>query len=157
MKLTSTAFESNGGIPSKYTCDGANMNPPLAISDVPAKSKSLVLIMDDPDIPDFVKKKFGIQVWDHWVAFNIPLGTKEITEGNNPPGLLGKNTSGKNAYGSPCPPDREHRYFFKLYALDTELDLPEGAAKADVEKAMKNHILAEAKLIGKYERMKKSI
>ena len=154
MKLTSSAFAEGEKIPSKYTCDGANLNPALSFSDVPAKAKSLVLIMDDPDIPDFVKQKFGIKVWDHWVVFNIFLGTKEIAEGKNPPGILGRNTGGKNAYGGPCPPDREHRYFFKLYALDTELSLPEGSSKAEVEKAMAGHILAEAKLMGRYERIK---
>lgn len=154
MKLTSPAFTDGGKIPSKYTCDSQNINPPLTFSDVPEDAKSLVLIMDDPDIPDFVKDKFGIKVWDHWVVFNIPPTTKGVMEGKNLPGKLGKNTGGKNAYGGPCPPDREHRYFFKLYALDTHLDLPEGAAKAEVEKAMKGHILAEAKLMGKYERKK---
>ncbi|MDO8511102.1 MAG: YbhB/YbcL family Raf kinase inhibitor-like protein [Nanoarchaeota archaeon] len=155
MKLTSSAFAEGGKIPSKYTCDGANTNPPLTFSDVPAKAKSLVLIMDDPDIPDFAKEKFKVQVWDHWVVFNIPPETKEVSEGKNPSGVLGRNTGGKNAYGGPCPPDREHRYFFKLYALDTELPLPEGSTKAEVEKAMKNHILTEAKLMGRYERIKK--
>ena len=154
MKLTSSAFTEGGKIPSKYTCDGANINPPLSISDVPAKAKSLVLIMDDPDIPEFVKQKFGIQVWDHWTVFNIPSGTKEIAEGKNPPGVLGKNTGGKNAYGGPCPPDKEHRYFFKLYALDTELGLPEGSTKAEVEAAMKGYIIARAELMGRYERVK---
>ncbi len=154
MKLTSSAFTEGAKIPSKYTCDGQNVNPPLTISDVPAKAKSLVLIMDDPDIPDFVKQKFGIQVWDHWIVFNVPPETREIPEGKNPPGVVGRNTGGNNSYGGPCPPDREHRYFFKLYALNTELDLPEGATKAEVEKAMKNHILAEAKLMGRYERVK---
>ncbi len=155
MRLTSPAFEDNGKIPSKYTCDGQNINPKLLISDVPEEAKTLVLIMDDPDIPKFVQQKFHTPVWDHWIVFNIPPDTRAIPEGKNPPGDLGRNTSGNNSYGGPCPPDREHRYFFKLYALDAELDLPEGATKAEVEKAMKNHIIAEAKLIGRYERMKK--
>ena len=155
MKLTSSAFAEGEKIPPKYTCDGANVNPALSFSDVPAKAKSLVLIMDDPDIPDFVRQKFGIKVWDHWVVFNIPTTTKEVEEGKNPSGVLGRNTGGKNAYGGPCPPDKEHRYFFKLYALDTELELPEGSTKADVEKAMKGYILAEAKLMGRYERIQK--
>ncbi|MEK6809759.1 MAG: YbhB/YbcL family Raf kinase inhibitor-like protein [Nanoarchaeota archaeon] len=155
MKLISNAFENNTLIPLKYTCDGDNINLPLSFSDVPAKTVSLVLIMDDPDIPDFVKQRFGIKVWDHWIVFNIPPETREVVEGKNPPGDLGKNTGGKNAYGGPCPPDREHRYFFKLYALDTELNLPEGSSKAEVEGAMKGHILAEAKLMGRYERTKK--
>ncbi len=154
MKLTSPVFNEGGKIPSKFTCDGQNINPSLTFSGVPAKAKSLVLIMDDPDIPGFVKEKFGIQVWDHWVVFNIQPTTTEIPEAKNPPGILGKNTGGKNTYGGPCPPDREHHYFFKLYALDMELDLPEGATKAEVEKAMVGHILAEAKLMGRYERVK---
>lgn len=153
MKLTSPTFTEGGKIPSKYTCDGQNINPPLTFSDVPAKAKSLVLIMDDPDIPETAKKNFNVSVWDHWVVFNIPPETREISEGKNPLGILGKNTRGNNTYGGPCPPDREHRYFFKLYALDTGLDLPEGATKAEVEKTMKGHILAEAKLIGRYERV----
>lgn len=154
MKLTSPAFQDNGKIPSKYTCDGQNISPPLVISDVPKNARALVLVMDDPDIPAFVKEKFNIQVWDHWIIFNIPPATTEIPEGKNPHGILGKNTGGKNAYGGPCPPDREHRYIFKLYAIDTLFNLREGATKAEVEAAMKGHILAEAKLIGRYERVK---
>ena len=155
MKLTSSAFKEGGKISSKYTCDGENIIPSLTFFDVPAKTKSLVLVMDDPDIPDFVKQKFGIKVWDHWIVFNIPPETREVHEGKNPLGLLGKNTGGKNTYGGPCPPDREHRYFFKLYALDTKLDLPEGVTKSEVEAAMEGHILAEATLIGRYERIRK--
>ena len=154
MKLTSPAFMEGEKIPSNYSCDGQNINPPLSFSDVPAKAGSLVLIMDDPDIPNSVKQKFGIQVWEHWIVFNIPPETREVAEGKNPSGILGKNTGGKNAYGGPCPPDREHRYLFKLYALDAKLDLPEGSSKAEVESAMKGHILAEAKLMGRYERKK---
>jgi hypothetical protein len=153
MKLTSSAFKDGGKIPSKYTCDGQGISPSLEIFDVPKNAKSLVLIMDDPDIPSFVKDRAGIEVWDHWIVFNIPAETKEIPEGKNPKGVLGKNTSGKLAYGSPCPPDREHRYFFKLYALDSELNLPAGTTKAQIEKAMQGHILAQAVLIGKYERI----
>ena len=154
MKLTSSVFQPNGKIPSKYTCDGQNINPPLEISDVPAKAKSLVLLMDDPDIPEAAKKNFHVEVWDHWVVFNIPSDTKTITEGKNPPGTLGRNTRGNNTYGGPCPPDREHRYFFKLYALDTRLGLKEGATKAEVEQAMAGHIIAQTELMGKYERVK---
>ncbi len=152
MKLTSSAFTPNGKIPSKYTCDGNNLSPPLKIENVPANSQSLVLILDDPDIPDFVKQKFNIDVWDHWIVFNIPPTTTEIPEGKNSFGVLGKNTSGKNAYGGPCPPDREHRYFFKLYALDTILTLSEGVTKKQVEEAMEGHIIAKAELVGRYER-----
>ena len=152
MKLASSAFEPNGKIPSRYTCDGENINPPLTIEKVPAKAQSLVLIMDDPDIPEFVKKKYHIKVWDHWIVFNIPPTTKVIPEAQNLPGMLGKNTGGKKAYGGPCPPDREHRYFFKLYALDTKLNLPEGVTKRQVEEAIAGHILAQAELIGRYQR-----
>ncbi len=153
MKLTSPAFEHNGKIPSRYTCDGANVNPPLKIEDIPSTAKSMVLIMDDPDIPQLVKDKYGIQVWDHWVVFNIPSATKEFIEGQVPSGIQGKNTGGKNAYGGPCPPDREHRYFFKLYALDTLLNLPAGVTKAEVEKAMEGRILAKIELVGRYKRV----
>lgn len=154
MKLTSTAFLHEGKIPSKHTCDGLNVNPPLSVADIPSNAKSLVLIMDDPDIPDFVKQKYGIQVWDHWVLINIGTNVSEIAENSVPSGAVqGKNTGGKNAYGGPCPPDKEHRYFFKLYALDTKLDLNEGTTKAEVEKAMQDHIIAETVLVGKYERI----
>jgi len=152
MKLTSPALPLNGKIPRKYTCDGDNISPPLNIENVPTTAKSLVLIMDDPDIPDSVKKKFNIEVWVHWIVFNIPATITEIKEGQNPEGVLGKNTGGKKAYGGPCPPDREHRYFFKLYALDTKLNLPEGVTKRQVEEAMQGHILAQAELIGRYQR-----
>lgn len=154
MQLTSKAFPKNGNIPSQYTCDGINKSPPLTIADVPRTAKSLVLIMDDPDIPVFVKERYNIVVWDHWIVFNIPPETKDIPESQNPAGIVGKNTGGKNAYSGPCPPDREHRYFFKLYALDRMLDLLEGATRAEVEKAMEKHILAKAELVGKYERTK---
>ncbi|MBI2102709.1 YbhB/YbcL family Raf kinase inhibitor-like protein [Candidatus Woesearchaeota archaeon] len=154
MKLTSPAFEANGEIPSKYTCDGSNISIPLTFEDVPKNAKSLVLIMDDPDIPEVAKRNFNIDVWDHWIVFNIPAETTEIPEGKMRAGVLGKNTRGNNTYGGPCPPDREHRYFFKLYALDTMLNLKEGATKKDVEMAMEGHIVARAELMGRYERKK---
>ncbi|MBI2145934.1 YbhB/YbcL family Raf kinase inhibitor-like protein [Candidatus Woesearchaeota archaeon] len=154
MKLTSTTFQDRGTIPRKYTCDGKNISPPLDFAGVPANATSLVLIMDDPDIPEAAKKNFNIEVWDHWVVFNIPPETKTVAEGNNPLGILGRNTGGNNAYGGPCPPDREHRYFFKLYALDIRLNLPEGSTKAIVEKEIVGHILAQATLMGRYERQK---
>ncbi len=155
MKLTSPVFTEGGKIPSKYTCDGENINPALTITDVPVEATSLVLIMDDPDIPDFVKQKNNIEVWDHWIVWNIPPSTKNIPEGKNPLGVVGRNSRGNNTYGGPCPPDREHRYFFKLYALDTELKLTESSTKVDVEAAMEGHLVAEAKLMGRYERVKK--
>ena len=149
MKLTSPAFTENGKIPSKFTCDGKNVNPELRISNVPKEAKTLVLIMDDPDVPAFIRKE---QMWDHWVVFNIPPTTTEIPENTLPPGVPGKNTGGDPGYQGPCPPDREHRYFFKLYALDRELSLPKGSTKQEVERAMQGHILAETHLMGRYER-----
>ncbi len=156
LTLTSTAFEPNGSIPPKYTCDASppagGTIPPLSISGTPGGAKSLVLIMDDPDIPESVKQSRGIEVFDHWVVFNIPPETTLVAEGAEPAGVLGRNGAGRPGYTGPCPPDREPRYFFKLYALDTELTLPEGASKADVETAMEGHILAQTELIGRYER-----
>jgi hypothetical protein len=155
MKLTSPAFSEGSEIPSQYTCDGVNTNPQLDIADVPASAKSLVLIMDDPDVPAAVRPE---RMWDHWVVFNIPPETTSIPAGQNPPGIAGKNSGGKLAYGGPCPPPQfepsRHRYFFKLYALDAMLDLKEGATKAEVEQAMRGHIVAEAKLMGTYQRKK---
>ena len=144
MKLTSTAFQNNAPIPSDYTCDGSDLSPPLTISDVPSNTKSLVLISDDPDAP--------VGIWDHWVVFNIPLSTKEIAKGTEPEGTAGKNSWGRTGYGGPCPPSGTHRYFFKLYALDTMLNLPEGATKKDIEGAMQGHIVAKTELMGTYKR-----
>ena len=147
MKLTSSVFENDGEIPSKYTCDGKNISPPLEISGVSEAAKSLVLIMDDPD----AVKPAG-KVWDHWIVFNIPTTTKEIEEGDNPQGVMGKNTRGNLTYGGPCPPDARHRYFFKLYALDTTLNLKEGSTKNEVEQTMQGHIIEQTTLIGTYEK-----
>jgi len=149
VKLTSSVFEHDGKIPSKYTCDGENINPPLSIEGVPENTKTLVLLMDDPDVPKNLRPD---GMWDHWVIFNIPPSTKELAEAQTPPGVQGKNTGGKIAYGGPCPPDREHRYFFKLYALDTELNLQEGTTKTDVEKAMQGHIIEKTELMVRYVR-----
>lgn len=148
MQLTSPAFDHGATIPSRYTCDGENMSPPLLIEDVPPEAGALVLVMDDPDVP----ASAGVSVWDHWVVYNIPPETRDLPEGQNPPGMRGKNTRGVFAYGGPCPPDREHRYFFRLYALDAYLTLSEGATKAEVERAMQGHVLAQAELMGRYER-----
>jgi Raf kinase inhibitor-like YbhB/YbcL family protein len=149
MKLSSPAFSHQGKIPSKYTCDGTNVNPPLSISDVPHSAKSLVLIMDDPDVPPSVRKD---RMWDHCIVFNIPPTVHTIPENTPPPGITGTGTSGHNLYDGPCPPDREHRYFFKLYALDCTLDLTEVASKKDVEQSMAGHIISQVELIGRYER-----
>lgn len=148
MKLTSPVFENEGKIPSVYTCDGKNVSPPLAIEDVPIEAKSLALIMDDPDVPAHIRED---GMFDHWVLWNIPIDTKVIKEGEVI-GVTGSNTAGSVKYTGPCPPDREHRYFFKLYALDTELDLAEGSTKAMVEKAMEGHIIEQCELMGRYDR-----
>lgn len=152
LSISSTAFKQNGHIPQKYTCDGDNVSPPIDIGGVPDEAIALVLIMDDPDIPGFVKEKFGIQKFDHWVVFNIPPTTKHIPEGKNPPGVLGKNGRGDLGYTGPCPPDRGHRYFLKLYALDNKLDLKAGASREQVEKAMEGFILAKREMIALYRR-----
>jgi len=144
MKLTSTAFENNREIPLEYTCDGADTSPELNIDDVPENAKSLVLINDDPDAP--------VGTWDHWVVFNIAPSTTKIGKGQEPEGIGGKNSWGRIGYGGPCPPSGTHRYFFKFYALDTELDLQVGASKGEIEKAMEDHVLAQAQLIGTYKR-----
>lgn len=153
MQLTSPAFAQGEKIPSKYTCEGQNISPELRISGVPSQAKALVLIMDDPDVPAFVRKE---KMWDHWVVYNIPPSTTVIPENSQPQGIPGKNTGGDLNYMGPCPPDREHRYFFKLYALDQPLPLSSGASKSDVEKAMVGHIIAETQLMGRYEKHKKS-
>jgi len=144
MKLTSTAFIHNSQIPSEFTCDGSDLSPPLSIIDVPANAKSLVLISDDPDAP--------VGTWDHWIVFNIPPSTKEIAKGKESQGTPGKNSWGRTGYGGPCPPSGTHRYFFKLYALDTMLNLPEGSNKKQIEAAMQGHILARVELMGLYKR-----
>ena len=149
MQLISAAFAHNSTIPSEHTCDGDDMSPPLTISGVPAEAKSLVLIMDDPDVPKEIRAD---GTWDHWIIFNIPPDTHEIAEGVEPEGQHGTGTSNNTNYHGPCPPGGEHRYFFKLYALDAELSLADGASKADVEQAMTGHILEQTELIGHYAR-----
>lgn len=144
MKLTSPAFNHNSQIPSEYTCDGDDVSPELNIEDAHKNAKSLVLINDDPDAP--------VGTWDHWIVFNMPPTTKKIERGKEPKGVGGKNSWGKLGYGGPCPPSGTHRYFFKLYALDIELNLKEGATKKEIEKAMQGRILAQAQLIGTYKR-----
>lgn len=145
LKLKSPAFENEESIPVKYSCDGEALNPPLEIENVPEKAETLALIMDDPDVPNG-------GVFDHWVVFNIPTNTKEIKEGEEPQGAKGENSTERLGYYPPCPPDREHRYIFKLYALDSELSLEEGASKREVEKAMEGHIIQKTELLGMYDR-----
>ena len=143
LKLTSPAFDNNGTMPAKYACDGDNISPQLNIQGVPESAVSLVLIVDDPDAP--------AGTWVHWVVWNIPADASVIDEGAVP-GTQGLNDFKKHEYGGPCPPSGTHHYMFRLYALDTELDLDENSKKSDVEKAMKGHILAQTKLVGLYSR-----
>lgn len=145
LSITSPAFSQNGMIPKRYTCDGADVSPPLVIGNVPEGTKSLALIVDDPDAP--------AGTWVHWVVWNIDPGTREIPENTLPPGALqGTTDFGKQKYGGPCPPSGTHRYFFKLYALNSPLALPAGARKARLEEAMEGHLLGKAELIGLYRR-----
>ncbi len=145
LSLSSPAFRNGELIPSKFTCDGEDTNPALVIGNVPPEAKSLALIMDDPDAPS--------GMWVHWVVWNIDPKTTEIGEDSVPGGAkLGMNDFRKSPYGGPCPPSGTHRYFFKLYALDTKLELGTGTNKAALEKAMKGHILAQGELMGKYKR-----
>lgn len=149
MRISSSAFLDHHPIPPRYTCDGADVIPPLAIGDVPEHARSLALIMDDPDVPPEVRQDRN---WDHWIVWNISPAVAQIEEGKAPEGVVGKNSWGRNDYGGPAPPDREHRYFFKLYALDTKLDLPPSAGKPELQSAMEGHIVAQAQLVGRYDR-----
>jgi Raf kinase inhibitor-like YbhB/YbcL family protein len=152
MKLTSTAFNHNSEIPRTYTCQGGDISPPLSWNDVPSNAKSLALIVDDPDAPDPAAPK---RVWVHWVLYNIPISTSGLDEGirNLPAGAKdGTNDWGRTGYGGPCPPIGRHRYFFKLYALDCELPDLGKPNKAALEKAMQDHIVAQAELIGTYQK-----
>lgn len=147
LTLTSPNFDDNTEIPEQHTCDGIESNPPLRISGVPQEAMSLVLIMDDPDAVEPTG-----QVWDHWIVWNIPPETKEIMEGEEPNGIHGTTSGGELEYEGPCPPDGQHTYHFKLYALDSKLELPQGSEKVTVESAMEGHILEETELLGVYER-----
>ena len=150
MELKSSAFTAGEMIPQKYTCDGPDVSPPLSWSDVPAGAKSLALIADDPDAP--------MGTWVHWVAWNIPPNAHGLEEGmpkkdSLPNGMKQGTTDFRSiGYGGPCPPSGTHRYFFKLYALDTSLNLPPSATKKDLDKAMQGHLLQQVELMGKYAR-----
>jgi len=154
VKLTSSAFAENQSIPKVYTCEGKDISPPLSWSGLPEKAKSLALIVDDPDAPDPAAPKL---TWVHWVLYNIPASATGLGEGASalPKGTLeGKNNWQRTGYGGPCPPIGRHRYFHKLYALDTVLpDLSQPDKKA-LEKAIQGHIIAEAQLVGTYQKQK---
>ncbi len=147
MKISSPAFEQNKMIPKKYTCDGEDLSPPLKFEDIPAGAVSLVLIVDDPDAP--------VGTFVHWTIWNIAPATTEIPQGSVPgEAQQGMTDFGKVGYGGPCPPFGTHRYFFKLAALDTPLQLPTSSRKSDIEAALGGHILAQAELIGLYSRQR---
>lgn len=148
MELTSPSFQNNGDIPPKHTCDGANTSPELNWSGAPESTQSFVLIHDDPDAVPVAG-----HVWDHWILYKIPPGTNSIPA-NSSVGTEGMTSFDKPGYGGPCPPNGMHKYFFKLYALDSNLDLPDAATKTQVEKAMEGHILEQTELTGSYDRIK---
>ena len=150
LEITSSVFSEGEMIPTRYTCDGPDVSPDLAWSGIPETAQSLALICDDPDAP--------MGTWVHWVLFNIPVGANGLPAKIAPDATLedgaqqGTNDFGRLGYGGPCPPGGTHRYFFKLYALDTRLDLASGITKAQLVDAMEGHVLAEAQLMGKYKR-----
>ena len=146
MKIASSAFQEAASIPSKFTCDGPDASPPLRISDVPSGAKSLVLIVDDPDAPG--------GLFTHWIVWNIPPQTVSIAEGSSPKAVQGTNDFGKSGYRGPCPPAGTHRYYFRIFALDRELDLPFGARRAQIDDAIKGHVIAQGDLMGRYSRKK---
>jgi Raf kinase inhibitor-like YbhB/YbcL family protein len=145
MKITTTAFQQGGNIPSKFTCDGADANPPLRFEGVPAEAKSLALIVDDADAPG--------GLFTHWLVWNIDPTTTTVEENSAPAnGIQGKNDFGKSGYGGPCPPSGTHRYFFKIFALDRQLDLAAGSKRAQLDAQMRGHIMAQGELMGRYSR-----
>jgi Raf kinase inhibitor-like YbhB/YbcL family protein len=147
MKVTSSAFQEGGNIPSKFTCDGADVNPALRFEGAPAEAKSLVLIVDDPDAP--------VGLFTHWLVWNIDPKTSEIAESSAPGGAVqGTNDFPKKGYGGPCPPSGTHRYYFKIFALDQTLDLKPGAKRTEVDAAMRGHVIAQGELMGRYSRKK---
>ena len=144
VTVTSPAFVNEGEIPKRYACDGEALSPPLSLSVAPAGSKSLALIMTDPDAPG--------GLFTHWVVWNIPIGTTSIAEGQVPSGSEGKNDFGRTGYGAPCPPSGSHRYIFDVYALDSTLELAPDSGRKDVEKAMRGHLLAKGQILGTYRK-----
>ena len=144
MNITSSAFQEGGNIPSKFTCDGADSSPPLQITEIPSSAKSLALIVDDPDAPS--------GLFTHWIVWNISPQTNGIAEGRAPKGVQGTNDFGKSGYGGPCPPSGTHRYYFKIFALDRELNLPSGTTRKQLDAAIKGHLVAQGELMGRYSR-----
>ena len=154
LQITSSAFQAGGAIPAAFTCEGQDVSPPLAWSGAPSNTQSYALIVDDPDAPDPAKPQ---RVYVHWVVYNMPVDATSLSENASKSGmpkgaLQGKNDWGKAEYGGPCPPIGRHRYFFKLYALDTKLTGLSSPTKADLERAMKGHIVASGEIIGTYQK-----
>jgi len=144
MKITSPAFSQNGDIPVRFTCQGEKISPALMFSDVPKEAKSLALILEDPDTP--------IGLFVHWVVWNMPPEVNMIPENTPAPGTVGKNDAGVNKFVPPCPPSGRHRYFFKLFALDTVFDSPDMSTKKDLEEAMNGHIIEQAELMAYFSK-----
>ena len=143
ISITSFSFQAGGDIPAKFTCDGTNVSPALQIGGVPNETKSLVLIVDDPDAPR--------GLFTHWIIWNIDPKTTRVAENSAPAaGVQGTNDFGKRNYGGPCPPSGTHRYFFKIFALDTKLELKPNARRAELDAAMRGHVLAQGELMGRY-------
>jgi len=160
LTITSTAFSDGGSIPARYTCDGEETSPPLEWSGVPDRAMSLALVVDDPDAPDPAAPK---RRFVHWVLYNIPPDARGLSEGASrggkgsklPAGAReGSNDFNKSGYGGPCPPIGRHRYFFKLYALDTSLSGIDSPTRSDLEAAMQGHILEQAETVATYEHPK---
>ena len=147
LKITSTAFEEEAMIPSRFTCEGENISPALAIENLPEGARSLAIIMEDPDAPN--------GTFDHWLIWNLPIKNK--IEENTKAGVAGANGFGKNGYGGPCPPSGTHRYFFRVYALDRELDLTAGASKELLLEAIDDHIMAMGELMRKYKKVREGV
>ena len=143
LTIKSSAVQPSSPIPKKYSCDGQDVNPPLTIEGTPKETRSFALVVDDPDAPG--------GTFDHWVVWNIPPSTSKIVE-HSVPGMEGLNSARQRGYMGPCPPSGTHRYFFKVYALDTEFSLGAKSTKRDLEKAMQGHVLAKGELIGLYRR-----
>ena len=144
LLVSSAAFNEGDIIPSKYTCEGEEINPPLRIENIPDATRTLAIIAEDPDAPR--------GTFDHWIVWNIPV--TPIIEENSIPGISGENGSGKTGYHAPCPPSGSHRYYFYVFALDTSLDLKAGENKQALQKAMQAHILAKGQLMGRYQKIK---
>ena len=146
MNITSSAFQEGGNIPSKFTCDGGDSSPPLRLAEIPSGAKSLALVVDDPDAPS--------GLFTHWIVWNISPKTNAIAEGSAPQGVQGTNDFGKSGFGGPCPPSGTHRYYFKIFALDRELNLASGTKRNQLDAAMKGHVVAQGELMGRYSRKK---